>query len=118
MARYHAGRLALERGVPEEARDRIALVVSELCTNALRYAHALGWPEPRCALTVGVNRWLTEVWDPFPWQDLRAAVAHDKAGDEEESGRGLALVAHLTDNAWGVRPSTRGGKVVWAVVRW
>jgi anti-sigma regulatory factor (Ser/Thr protein kinase) len=40
------------------------------------------------------------------------ALAPRDAGDEESSGRGLAIVEAMA-RRWGVRPGPSGGKTVW-----
>lgn len=95
-----------------EAADAAELAVTELLANAA--AHV---PDGRCAVTVrrrpaGVR---VEVRDASP---LLPALR--EAGEWEESGRGLALVAAVTDR-WGAEPpavggvggGTGGGKTVW-----
>lgn len=87
-------------------RDVVALLVSELATNAL--VHGAG--DVRVAVhEVGGS--------------LRVEVADDGAGEpvlrdagpDAEGGRGMALVAALAD-AWGVEPLP-GGKTIWFEVR-
>ncbi|MFI6447198.1 SpoIIE family protein phosphatase [Kitasatospora sp. NPDC050543] len=77
------------------------LVISELVTNAIRYA---GGP---VGLRLIRDRVLVcEVSDPSSTQPrLR------RARDTDEGGRGLFLVAQLTDR-WGSR-FTRAGKTIW-----
>ncbi|GAB2834313.1 ATP-binding protein [Actinocorallia aurea] len=115
-ARSHVAVLARNFGVPEDARIALGLVVSELCTNACVHASAPGAPHPTCSVRMGARRCLLEVWDHLSWRDLRA-IADAAPGGFAESGRGLGIVAALAES-WGVRPSTRGGKVVWAVLAW
>lgn len=94
--------------------DDIAVVASELLTNALR--HALP------AAGAGASRWgirlallqlgscvLCAVADPCP-----AAPAARVVGHLAETGRGLQVVGALSD-AWGHTPPTVQGKVVWAM---
>ncbi|MEV5174892.1 ATP-binding protein [Streptomyces flaveolus] len=85
--------------------DLAALLVSELVTNSLR--HATGPIGVRLVRPAGLDGTLrVEVSDPLP--DLpRERVAHP----EDESGRGLQLVAGSSLN-WGTRPGA-GGKTVW-----
>ncbi|MFJ9725527.1 ATP-binding protein [Streptomyces sp. NPDC101209] len=85
--------------------DLAALLVSELVTNALRHATGpIGVRLVRPAALPGVL--LVEVSDPLP--DLpRERVARP----EDESGRGLQLVAH-SSRRWGTRPGG-AGKTVW-----
>jgi len=94
-------------GVPGDDRDVVALLISELVTNAIRY----GRP-PVClratlhgtAVTVSVDD--GSVLAPVPVDD----TAWDASG-----GRGLHLVESLSDR-WGV--SLNGvGKRVWFQVR-
>ncbi|GGZ07137.1 ATP-binding protein [Streptomyces olivaceoviridis] len=85
--------------------DLAALLVSELVTNSLR--HATGPIGVRLVRPAGLDRTLrVEVSDPLP--DLpRERVAHP----EDESGRGLQLVAGSSLD-WGTRPGA-SGKTVW-----
>ncbi|MGH3325307.1 MAG: SpoIIE family protein phosphatase, partial [Streptomyces sp.] len=86
----------------EEIVFTTELIVSELVTNAIR--HAGGPVELRLIRTGTLT---CEVSDPSSTQPRmrRAAVT-------EEGGRGLYLVAQLTDR-WGSR-YTRQGKTIWA----
>ncbi len=86
----------------DEAAFITELVVSELVTNAIRYG------EPPIKLRLIRDRALTcEVSDGSATSPhLRRAHAYD------EGGRGLLLVAQLTQR-WGSR-QTGGGKTIWA----
>ncbi|WP_326584597.1 SpoIIE family protein phosphatase [Streptomyces sp. NBC_00481] len=78
------------------------LVVSELVTNAIRYA------EPPIQLRLIHDRSLIcEVSDAS-----NTAPHMRRARTYDEGGRGLLLVAQLTER-WGTRP-TAGGKTIWA----
>ncbi|MDT0446852.1 ATP-binding protein [Streptomyces johnsoniae] len=106
--------------LPEQF-DAVALVVSELVTNALRHgvrARSADY-EPTAPPAVELElmrcsrRLICAVRDP--------SAAAPRVGEMEgaaESGRGLHLVECFSDN-WGWRPltGTRHGKVVWAVFR-
>jgi anti-sigma regulatory factor (Ser/Thr protein kinase) len=92
----------------------IAIVVSELLTNALR--HALpdsSQTRPQASIRLGLLQ---------PGQDVLCAVADPSRrvpvpkdpGLLAETGRGLQVVAALAD-AWGYTPPSDNGKVVWAV---
>ncbi|MFE6334543.1 ATP-binding protein [Streptomyces sp. NPDC057806] len=85
--------------------DIAALLVSELVTNALRHATGpIGVRLVRPARLGGVL--LVEVSDPIP------DVPRERiAAPEDESGRGLQLVAH-SSRRWGTRPGGVG-KTVW-----
>ena len=86
----------------EELTFTTELVVSELVTNAIRYAR--GPIELRMILD-GVL--ICEV------SDHSSTAPHlRQAHDFDEGGRGLLLVAQLTD-LWGTR-QTRAGKTIWA----
>jgi anti-sigma regulatory factor (Ser/Thr protein kinase) len=85
--------------------DLTALLVSELVTNALRHATGpIGVRLVRPDRLDGVL--LVEVSDPLP-DPPRERVARP----EDESGRGLQLVAH-SSRRWGTRPGV-AGKTVW-----
>jgi anti-sigma regulatory factor (Ser/Thr protein kinase) len=85
--------------------DLTALLVSELVTNALR--HATG-PIGVCLVRpAGLGDvLLVEVSDPLPDPPRERA-----ARPEDESGRGLQLVAN-SSRRWGTRPG-EAGKTVW-----
>jgi anti-sigma regulatory factor (Ser/Thr protein kinase) len=84
-----------------------ALVVSELCANAVRHGHVAGRGF-RLRLALGAVMLRIEV------TDAGSALPPDNprtAGPECEYGRGLALVEALTLR-WGMRPELIG-KTVW-----
>lgn len=85
--------------------DLAALLVSELVTNSLR--HATGPIGVRLVRPAGLRDvLLVEVSDPLP-DPPRERVARP----DDESGRGLQLVAH-SSRRWGTRPG-EAGKTVW-----
>jgi anti-sigma regulatory factor (Ser/Thr protein kinase) len=85
--------------------DIAALLVSELVTNALRHATGpIGVRLVRPEAVDGVL--LVEVSDPLPDMPRERVAAL-----EDESGRGLQLVAHAA-HRWGTRPGVTG-KTVW-----
>jgi Histidine kinase-like ATPase domain len=98
-------------GVAQRCED-IAVVVSELLTNALRHAlPASGGPRPRWPIRLGLQQHgpfvLCAVADPSD----QAPVPREP--DElAETGRGLEVVSALSDK-WGYTASDLG-KVVWA----
>jgi two-component sensor histidine kinase len=77
-------------------------VVSELVTNAIRHA------QPPIQLRMILDSTLScEV------SDTSSTAPHRRRADRyDEDGRGLMLVAQLTDR-WGTR-HTRNGKTIWA----
>ncbi|MET8677236.1 ATP-binding protein [Streptomyces sp. NPDC004647] len=113
---------ALGRWDLTEQFDSVALVVSELVTNALRHAlpdgSATAAPEPlvRLHLMHWASRLVCAVRDP---SDRGPVVGEVSPGDPDctaESGRGLYLVETFSDS-WGWHPlaGTLRGKVVWAL---
>jgi anti-sigma regulatory factor (Ser/Thr protein kinase) len=87
----------------DEVVDTATLLASELATNAL--VHGRGRVELRLRLTR--DRLVIESVDSGQHMPRRR-----RAGEEDEGGRGLHLVAELADR-WGFR-ATDEGKVVWA----
>jgi anti-sigma regulatory factor (Ser/Thr protein kinase) len=89
--------------------DDMVLVVDELVANALRH-------------TPGVGVFLLEVDQDRAMVTVRvfdagancAAVAIKSAEKSDENGRGLGIVARLTEE-WFAEPTTAGGKAVVAV---
>ncbi|WP_434481835.1 ATP-binding protein [Streptomyces sp. NBC_01340] len=98
--------------LPEEVTETAVLLLSELTTNAYRHAKVSPGREiwARCALDDDrVRVWVTDANDTLP--ETR------NGSPDDESGRGLALVATLADN-WGATPREGGiGKTVWFELR-
>jgi anti-sigma regulatory factor (Ser/Thr protein kinase) len=93
--------------VPRESREVIAVMVSELATNALRHAATpFSVRVEQTARAVRVD--VTDGGDGAP--------AVRTPGPGEPTGRGLRIVEGLSD-AWGVEPLRGGtGKTVWFTV--
>jgi anti-sigma regulatory factor (Ser/Thr protein kinase) len=87
----------------EDAPDEVALVVSELVTNAVRYAE----PPVELEIEVTDDAVLIAVNDGSPGRP-----AAPEPSEAAEGGRGLLLVDLLADET-GVRPQPPG-KTVWA----
>ena len=98
-------------GTAERGQD-IAIVVSELLTNALRHALPRSGDIPGRPIRLGLLQpgpcVLCAVADPST-----AAPAPRAPGSWAETGRGLHIIYALSDQ-WGYAPS-EGGKVVWAI---
>jgi anti-sigma regulatory factor (Ser/Thr protein kinase) len=100
-------------GMGERSPD-IAIVVSELMTNALRHAlPGSGDTGPRRPIRLGLlkpGRYvLCAVADPG-----QAVPAPQRPSSLDETGRGLQVICALTDE-WGYTPPSESGKVVWAL---
>jgi hypothetical protein len=102
-------------GIAERSQD-IAIVVSELLTNALRHAVPGSGDSRPSRLTRPIRLGLLQpgscvlcaVADPS-----RAAPVPQTRGSFAETGRGLQIIRALSDQ-WGFAPSDPG-KVVWAM---
>jgi len=105
-ARRFAREVLSSRHCPEAAVEAVLLVLSELVTNAV--IHARTEVEVVVVRRPGVVR--VEVVDR-----AREHVRRRDAADDEQGGRGMALIDALTE-AWGVedRPA---GKAVWFEVQ-
>ncbi len=86
----------------DELQDGVALLVSELVTNAVVHAHS----EVELAVHLRPHRVRIEVIDT-----ARDHVRRRDAKDDEQSGRGMALIEALAV-AWGI-DSLLAGKAVW-----
>jgi hypothetical protein len=97
-----------------ERHDDIAIVVSELLTNALRHGlpasggARTGWPI-RLGLLQPGHCVMCAVADPS-----KAAPVPRQPTHFAETGRGLHIVAALSDQ-WGYTTPTDMGKVLWAL---
>ncbi|MFD3656403.1 ATP-binding protein [Streptomyces sp. NPDC058620] len=110
-----ARRLAGERldawGIPyaSDAHDVLTLIVAELSANAVRHGHVPG-RDFRLRLSAEGRALRVEVTDT---RGERIPVLAEPS-DDLDGGRGLLLVAALTDR-WGWYPCVDGpGKTVWA----
>ncbi|HZR52626.1 MAG TPA: ATP-binding protein [Streptosporangiaceae bacterium] len=106
----------LQRWGAPELRDDVAVVVSELLTNALRHALTdASLPMRAAPVRLGLLQ---------PGQSVICAVADPSQrvpqprdpGILTESGRGLHVIDALAE-AWGFTPPSHAGKVVWALFR-
>ncbi|MEV5411707.1 ATP-binding protein [Thermopolyspora sp. NPDC052614] len=117
-ARKFTGHVLAEWGITANTND-IALVVSELATNAVKATLPDGLSPLAqegasdtkviylcLSLTGGAVR--IQVWDNNP-----AAPVQAHPGDDAEGGRGLLLVSLLCKQ-WGTCWPPSGGKIVWA----
>jgi anti-sigma regulatory factor (Ser/Thr protein kinase) len=115
--RKHTVAILAQWGVPKAVADDALLIVSELLSNAVQHAakpfgHADGH---RDAVACSLFLWLTDegltvsVYD----EDRCPPIPRDAPAGAER-GRGLRLVAALSE-AWGyTHPPAMSGKLVWA----
>jgi serine/threonine-protein kinase RsbW len=91
--------------------DTAELVVSELATNAIRHSRS-GLPGGRFGVTLhtGATMLILAVLD----EGGPTAPRLCRAGEDEQSGRGLHLVEMLTAR-WGVH-GDEVGRTVWALI--
>ncbi|GAA1352431.1 ATP-binding protein [Streptomyces beijiangensis] len=103
VARHAVGDALGEWGLFPAFGDVAVLLVSELVTNALRYASG---PIGVRLVRLDQGDLLVEVSDPLPDPPRERT-----SGPEDEGGRGLQLVA-CSAQRWGTRCG-RTGKTVW-----
>ncbi|HUZ38626.1 MAG TPA: ATP-binding protein [Streptosporangiaceae bacterium] len=107
-ARLHAVHVLHEWGLRALADDT-ALIVSELITNAAEASIMLPERPPvTLRLLAGETSLVIEAWDSSPLD-----IEPRQASPEDESGRGLAVVAGLSMR-WGCQRTGYRQKVVWA----
>ncbi|MGN9845300.1 ATP-binding protein [Nonomuraea sp. H19] len=105
-------RSTLRRWGLHDLSDDAALVVSELVTNAVRYAmYAAGRREIELLLMRVAPHVLLAVSDPSD-----EAPRPKEPDFISENGRGLYIVETYSQ-CWGWDPLSRGGKAVWALFR-
>jgi len=110
-ARLHAVHVLHEWGLRGLADDT-ALVVSELITNAVDASIVLpGRPPIALRLLASEKSLVIEAWDQSPLD-----VEPHEATSDAECGRGLTVVAALSDS-WGSKRTNDRRKVVWAELR-
>jgi hypothetical protein len=98
----------------DEYVDDAMLIASELITNAVAETGKIEWarrPPVGLRLRGGPSVLAMEVWDA-----ILAAPVPRAAAAEDESGRGLAIVAGLSTSCGFYYPGKHGGKVTWAIV--
>ena len=102
-----------------ERFDDVALVVSELVTNALRHALPADTPrETEVPVRLHLMRWTSRLVCAVRDPSDESPVERESDDFGAESGRGLFLVESFADS-WGWHPLSGAisGKVVWALFR-
>lgn len=112
-ARLHARQVLWEWGLAAIA-DTAELLISELVTNGLKASRATGWNPPiSFSLRASQVALVIEVWDANPRPPAVPELDDDVPPLDSEGGRGLFLVATLSQN-WGWYPTRNPeGKVTW-----
>lgn len=105
-----------EWGYPSasDASGTVSLLVAELATNAVQHGRVPG-RDFHLRLTLDVRTRLIRIEVGDTSTRLPRFGSETIAGPEDESGRGLLLVAVLAAR-WGTAPRTPVGKTVWAEV--
>lgn len=108
-ARLHTRNVLAEWGLPRALAADAEMCVSETITNALRATLSLAEPQPiALRLLANRERLVAEAWDCHP----RDPVRRTAVADDEEGGRGLAVI-DACSNRWGVRRLSANVKSVW-----
>ncbi|MFE3113733.1 ATP-binding protein [Kitasatospora indigofera] len=103
-------RLAHNRPADDNALDDVALVITELVTNALKHATTPGAPTPMgILLALHRDDVLVVVSDP----STQGPLLDTTVPGLEVGGLGLGLVRTITRDRWGWHPLPFG-KAVWA----
>jgi anti-sigma regulatory factor (Ser/Thr protein kinase) len=110
-AAAEARRVLLALALPEATREDLALIVTELVTNAVLHAGLSGADRVEVSLTNGAGSVRLEVHDPGPGFKCPSPPSLDSI---VAGGRGLVIVAALSDS-WGIDCGD-GGCTVWCRV--
>lgn len=104
--RDHTREILIEWGLSHLVDDAV-LLASELLTNAMRAAQAVGARAMVLRLLANDEQLLIEAWDP--WID---GYDLERNSDDAEHGRGLVVIKALSKR-WGVGHFRGVYKIVW-----
>ena len=107
-ARHTVRNAFSQAGLDDETASDAALIASELVTNAVRHAQPLPSGHLAVEWTFGPDGYRIAVTDGGGG----STIAPRQAGHDDPSGRGLQIVASLSDD-WGVIANPTG-TTVWA----
>ncbi|MDQ1741084.1 MAG: hypothetical protein QOE53_2736 [Pseudonocardiales bacterium] len=102
-------------GLPTEQALDAALIASELVANAVRHAAPLPSGQLAVSWSVDSDGYQISVTDGGVPGTTRPQISARQAGSRELAGRGLQIVAELSDD-WGVAAED-GATTVWARTR-
>ncbi|MEA2364784.1 MAG: hypothetical protein QOE69_1065 [Thermoleophilaceae bacterium] len=98
--------LSVEAGLPDSVRHRLALLLSELVTNAIQHGGAGEHETIQVRINSSYEKVRVEVFDPGP----NATGPRNRL--EPQGGYGLLLVDRLA-SAWGRDRVPGGGSLAW-----
>jgi anti-sigma regulatory factor (Ser/Thr protein kinase) len=98
--------LSVKADLPHSIRHRLALLLSELVTNAIQHGGAGPHEMVQVKVASSTDKVRVEVFDPGP----HGATPRDRI--EEGGGYGLLLVDRLADG-WGRGATNTGGSLAW-----
>ncbi|MFF7156962.1 ATP-binding protein [Streptomyces sp. NPDC008139] len=120
-AREHAMDISMRWELPRDVVSDAALIVDELVANAVRHTGGAAEPfdpahgQPKvgwCSLTMWISSHQLAI---AVYDESRNPPLLRPPSDDSEDGRGLHLVAGLTEGRWGFQLAVdRPGKLVWA----
>ena len=98
--------LSAQADLPPGIRHRLALLLSELVTNAIQHGGAGEHETVQVRVAARIDRVRVEVFDP----GANGALPRDRI--EEAGGYGLLLVDRMSDG-WGRETVPTGGSLAW-----
>lgn len=124
FAREHAKDISTRWELPRDVASDAALIVDELVANAVRHTGSAAEPfdpahgQPKvgwCSLTMWISAYQLVI---AVYDESRNPPSPRPASDDAEDGRGLHLVAGLSEGRWGFQFAVdRPGKLVWATLQ-
>jgi anti-sigma regulatory factor (Ser/Thr protein kinase) len=112
QARHRVGKILADWDVPEALRDDVALILSELFTNALIHTDSA---QIVCRCLAAPHAVYLSVTDQGGGPTGPRIRRPDPAECDDEHGRGLLLVSAVA-HTWGVATDPGHGRTVWAVL--